>query len=268
MYPITSKTAFYVNHVISFTMNSDKTLELTTDWFSLNKNGVSFTVNQENLLKSILYLSMNNKLSYTLDLASVAQPSINIFRHININNLKIVNKYFRKLMKVANNSKIVCLTPGLLPSSGILKTYIIPKFVGRELRFYVCGVDLIVANRVVMSYCPHGFKSFTSMPSNLAISLAFQDAMLGRTFDLYSKSYELPKPDQSKDYTYNKDLYTKLYKNIGRLHFADKNTYQCDKITDISFVTNPKTGYSFIIHCGNMTYTIKESDVALKILTR
>ena len=73
---------------------------------------------------------MNNKLSYTLDLASVAQPSINIFRHINIDNLKIVNKYFRKLMKVANNSKIVCLTPGLLPSSGILKTYI--KRLGKQ----------------------------------------------------------------------------------------------------------------------------------------
>lgn len=100
------------------------------------------------------------------------------------------------------------------------------------------------------------------MPSNLAISLAFQDAMLGRTFDLYSKSYELPKPDQSKDHTYNKDLYTKLFTKYWQITLLQINTYQCDKITDISFVTNPKTVFIYR-PLWHMTYTIKESDVAI-----
>lgn len=261
------KTAYTINHAITFTQNSNNSILIETDWFSLNKNGKSFDININNLVKSLIHLEKNSDI--TLKYNNI---SFKFMEYLNNTNLKVLSKYFHRLQNISKKPNLISSISGVLPESGIITTHILPNIVNNELRFYIVGFDLYINNSLIvglnlMSTMFGNYKTEPLFTKKFGIMKNINEIISNYNYVLTRPSFTIVSKNKTKDYEYNLNLFKKLYNNKQKLYYVDN--FKTYNIIDISLISNPQKGYSLLIECEkDNNFIIQEYEIYQKIFKR
>lgn len=255
--------AFSIKHIVDILPKNNNTLTLKSDWFTLNGE-YSFNINKLNLVESLIVLDMQKYVGVAMN---VEGKNINPLRHINTDNLKINQKYFTKLIKAANNTKYIS-SFGILPAStAILETIIVARFFKNRLNFYVSGFKLFVDKKIVLEFNDvMSYNKVIPLVKDCYVQSIFSERHTTLFTD--NKTYTLQiKSEHTKNYELNKKTYKKMFDELSKLYYVSEFTTL--KIKNISFVSNMKTGYSFLIECDNdENFIIVYDEIKTKVLIR
>lgn len=255
--------AFSIKHGVDILPKNNNTFTLKSDWFTLNGE-YSFDINKLNLVKSLIVLDRQKYVNISMN---VEGKNINPLHHINIDNLKINKKYFTKLIKAANNTKYISKF-GIMPATtAFLETIIVAKFFKNCLKFYVAGFKLFVDKKLVLEFNDvMSYNKVIPLEKDCFVQSNFSEKH--QTLFTDNKTYTLQiKSEHSKNYELNKKTYKKMFNDLNKLYYISDFTTL--KIKNISFISNMKTGYSFLIECENdENFIIVYDEIKSKVLIR